>query len=68
MLSLIIINIKFNREICKIYSLSILTFIFGLTFFDNMLVYSGYSFTLIYPIILSIVTKKRLHRIVGDKL
>lgn len=67
-LSLIIINIKFNREICKIYSLSILTFIFGLTFFDNMLVYSGYSFTLIYPIILSIVTKKRLHRIVGDKL
>lgn len=48
---------KFKNTKYQLISITIMFFLCGLTIFDNMLVYSGYSFTLVYPLILSFFNK-----------
>lgn len=47
-------QVDFDDTSLQLVILSMLFFIFGLSIFDNMLMYSGYSFAIVYPTIVAI--------------
>lgn len=63
-IGIIFMKLKFKNETCQLVCLSMLFFIFGLSIFDDMLVYSGYSFALVYPVLYSFFTKRQVKRMV----
>ncbi len=47
----IVMSIRMSDASCELISYSILFFLFAMSIFDNMLVYSGYSFALVFAIL-----------------
>lgn len=47
-----IVNTKFSNESLRIVTLSLMTMIWGLSIFDGMIQYSGYSFVLFWGIVI----------------
>lgn len=50
--------LKFKSSKFQLMSIVIMFFICGLSIFDDMLVYSGYSFTIVFPLLLSSMSQK----------
>lgn len=47
----IVMSIRMSDASCELISYSMLFFLFAMSIFDNMLVYSGYSFALVFAIL-----------------